>query len=256
MPHAKNTKGADAMAGWNLKGGDLVPEQPTAGADMSSIPRQATTGGPAAGAAQPTHAILVMVTRDDHQKLPTFGQQGKIYTHTPTQMTPEPVAVSTHSKEPAHPAGPTPPGPGPIPAATQGAIFGPAPVLPQINGPEPAEALPHGKYCKNKNTELVSRKLSVCWFQRLTLMRQFTENIKKESQSSRDTAWWGLSALIIGLGWHNRSWNRGFLFLYVVYIWRISLYLHKDWVLVWGSFLLESPIKNKIDKHFVLFERV
>lgn len=31
---------------------------------------------------------------------------------------------------------------------------------------------------KNKPQDLVSRKLSVCWFQCLTLMRQFTENIK------------------------------------------------------------------------------
>lgn len=177
MPHAQNTKGADAPAGWHLKGGDLVLEQPTAGADMSSIPQQATTGGPAPGAAQPTHAILVMVTRDDHQKLPTFGQQGKIYTHTPTQMTPESVTGNTHSEEPGQPAGPTP-RPGPIPTAMHAATFGPAPVLPRTNRPEPAEALPHGKYCKNKNTELVSRKLSVCWFQCLTSIRQFTENIK------------------------------------------------------------------------------
>lgn len=141
MPNAKNT---------NLKGGILVPAQPTAGPDMSGVPQQATTGGPAPGAAQPTHGILVMVTRDDHQKLPTFVQQGKIYTHTPAQMTPEPVAVSTHSKEPAHTAGPTP---GPVPAATQAATFGPAPVPSQTNGPEPAEALPHGKYCKNKPTQ-------------------------------------------------------------------------------------------------------
>lgn len=150
MPHAQNTKGAAAPAGWLLKGGGLVLEQPTAGADMSSIPQQ---------------------------KLPTFGQQGKIYTHTPAQMTPEPVAVNTHSEEPGQPAGPTP-RPGPIPTAMQAAIFGPAPVLPRKNRPEPAEALPHGKYCKNKNTELVSRKLSVCWFKCLTLIRQFTENRK------------------------------------------------------------------------------
>lgn len=170
MPHAQNTKGADALAGWHLKGGDLVLEQPTAGADMSSIPQQATTGGPAPGAAQPTHA-----NPNDHQKLPTFGQQGIIYTHTPTQMTPEPVAVNTHSEEPAGPI----PRPGPtIPTAMQAATFGPAPVLPRTNRPEPAEALPHGKCCKNKNTELVDRKLSVCWFQCLTLIRQFTENIK------------------------------------------------------------------------------
>lgn len=177
MPHAQNTKGADAQAGWHLKGGGLVLEQPTAGADMRSIPQQATTGGPAPGAAQPTHAILVMVSRDDHRKPPTFGQQGKIYTHTPTQMAPEPAAVNTHSEEPGQPAGPTP-RPGPIPTAMQVATFGPAPVLPRTNKPEPAEALPHGKYCKNKITDLVSRKLSVCWFQCLTLIRQFAENIK------------------------------------------------------------------------------
>lgn len=110
---------------------------------MSGVPhQQAITGGPAPGAAEPTHGILVMVTRDDHQKLPTSVQPGKIYTHTPTRMIPEPVAVSTHSKEPAH-TGPTP---GPVPVATQATTFGPEPVLPQTNEPEPAEALPHGKY--------------------------------------------------------------------------------------------------------------
>lgn len=126
-----------APAGWNLKGGVLVPEQPTAGSDKGGIPQRATTGGPAPG------GILVLVARDGHQELPTFVQQGKVHTHTPTQRTPEPVAVSTHSKEAAHTAGPTP---GPVPAATQAATFGPAPFLPQANGPEPAQALPHGKF--------------------------------------------------------------------------------------------------------------
>lgn len=139
MPNAKNTKGADAPAGWNLKGGVLVPKQATAGPDLSGVPQQATTGRPAPGAAQPTSGFLVMVTRDDHQKLPTFVQQGKIYTHTATQMTP--VAVSTRSKE-------TAPTPRPAPAATQAATFRTAPVLPQTNRLEPAEALPQGKYYK------------------------------------------------------------------------------------------------------------
>lgn len=145
-----NTKGADAPAGWSLKGGVLVPEQPTAGPGMSGVPQQAATGGPAPGAAQPTRGVLVMVTREDHPKLPTLVQQGKSYTHTPTLMKPEPVAVSTHSKEPTHTAGPTP---GPVPAAPQAATYGPAPGLPQTNGPEAAEALPHGKYCKKNRTQ-------------------------------------------------------------------------------------------------------
>lgn len=149
MPNAKNTKGVDSPAGWNLKGGVLVSEQPTAGPGMSGVPQHAATGEPAPGAAQPTRGVLVMVTRDAHQKLPTFVQQAKSYTHTATQMTPEPVVVSTHSKELAHTAEPTP---GPVPAAPQAATFGPAPVLPQTNGPEPAEALPHGKYCKKNPT--------------------------------------------------------------------------------------------------------
>lgn len=133
-----SAKGADAPAGWNLKGG-----VPTAGSDMSGVPQQAATGGAGPGAAQLTDGNLVLVTRDDHQKLPTVAQQGKIYTHMSTQMTPEPAAVSTRSKEPAHIAGPTP-------GAAAAATFGPAPVLPETNRPEPAEAGSHGKYCKNK----------------------------------------------------------------------------------------------------------
>lgn len=176
ISNAKNTKGVDALAGWNLKGGVLVPEQPTTGPDMSGVPQKATTGGPAPGAAQPTHGIVVVVTQDDHQKLPTFAQQGKIYTHTPTRMTPEPVAVSARSKEPVHTAGPTP---GPAPAATQAVT----PVLPQTNGPKPAEALPHGKYYKNKPTQ--SLLACVCWFQCLTLMGQFTENIKRKKRFAK-----------------------------------------------------------------------
>lgn len=150
MPNAKNMKGVDGLTGGTLKDGVLTSEQPTAVPNMSTIPQQATTGRPAPGTAQPTRGNLNMVTPDNRQKLTTFVQ-GKIYTNTPMQMTPEPVAVSTHSKHPVHTTGPTPE---PIHEGTQALTFGPAPVLPQENvGPVPAEALPHGKYYKNKSAQ-------------------------------------------------------------------------------------------------------
>lgn len=140
-------KGMDEVTGRTLKGGVLTPEQPTAVPNTSAIPQQGTTARPAPGTAQPTHGNLVKVTQGNHQKLTTIVQ-GKIYTNTPIQITPEPVAVSTQSKHLVHTTGPTPE---PTPEGTQAMTFGPAPVLPQTNaGPEPAEALPYGKYYKNK----------------------------------------------------------------------------------------------------------
>lgn len=140
MPNAKNTKGADALAGWNLKGSGLTPEKPTAVPNMSVVPQQATTDEPAPGASQ---------------KLPTYEQQGKFYTQTPIQITPEPLSVRIQSKDPAHTAE-TPPEPAPAPAGTQPSTFGPAPVLPHANvGPDP-EALLHGKYLKYKPLQRLS----------------------------------------------------------------------------------------------------
>lgn len=99
---------------------------------MSVVPQQATTDKPAPGASK---------------KLPTYEQQGKLYTQRPIQNTPEAVAVSTQSKDLAHTAEPPPE---PAPAGTQPSTFGPAPMLPHPNiGPEP-EALLHGKYFKYK----------------------------------------------------------------------------------------------------------
>lgn len=142
MPNTKNMKGAGALAGWNLKGGLLAPEHPTAVPDLSVVRQQATTDQPASGATQPTQGFRVMVTQDNHQKLPTVAQQGNIYTHAPIHITSEPVAASTQRKDPVQTTDPTPE---PAPAGTQGATFGPAP-LQTSAGPEPAEALPHGKY--------------------------------------------------------------------------------------------------------------
>ncbi|XP_029693634.1 calymmin isoform X3 [Takifugu rubripes] len=142
-PNAKNMKGMDEVNGRTLKGGVLTPEQPTAVPNMSAIPQQGTTGRPAPGTAQLTHGNLVKLTQDNHQKLTTFVQQAKIYTNTPIQITPQPVAVNRQGKHLVHTTGPAPE---PTPEGIQAMTFGPAPVLPQSNaGPEPTEALPHVK---------------------------------------------------------------------------------------------------------------
>lgn len=139
-------KGMDEVTGQTLKGGVLNPEQPTAVPNMSAIPQQGATGRPAPGTAQLTHENLVKLTHDNHPKLSTLVQQANIYTNTPIQITPQAVAVSTQGKHLVHTTGPTPE---PTPEGIQAMTFGPAPVLPQTNaGPEPAEALPHGKYYK------------------------------------------------------------------------------------------------------------
>ena len=131
MPTFKGTKGAGLSNGKSLKGGALSPEQPSAAPQEGVTPQQAATPAPATPA--PTSGILVMVTQEKYQKLPSPVPQGKSYKQTPLipQATPEAAPVIPQGK-----------GPNPAPEAI------PAPAATSGPAPEPAAELPQGKYPK------------------------------------------------------------------------------------------------------------
>ncbi|KAM9336645.1 calymmin [Symphorus nematophorus] len=126
MPNGKGTKGAGASNGKSLKGGVLSPEQPSAAPEEGVTPQQAATPAPAAP--EPTSGILVVVTQEKYQKLPSPVPQGKSYKQTPLvpQATPEAAPVIPQGKEPKSASEPTP-----APAATSGPVPEPAAELPQ-----------------------------------------------------------------------------------------------------------------------------
>lgn len=145
VPNGKGIKGAGASNGKGLKGGVLPPEQPSAAPVEVFTPQQAITEDAAPVAPEPTSGLLVMVTQEKYQKLPSPVTQGKSYKQTPLipEATPEPAPVIPQGKYPK-PA----PKPTPEPAAT------PAPVVLQTNqAPEPAEVLPQGKYPKPESIQ-------------------------------------------------------------------------------------------------------
>lgn len=135
MPNGKGTTGAGASNGKGLKGGVLSPEQPSAAPEEGVAPQQAITQGAAPVAPEPTSGILVMVTQEKYQKLPSAVPQGKSYKHTPVipQATPEPAPAIPQGKDPK-------PAPEPAPIGPKAATSGPA--------PESAAAIPQGKYPK------------------------------------------------------------------------------------------------------------
>lgn len=140
-----NGKGAGASNGKGLKGGVLSLEQPSAAPAEGATPQQATRGA-APAAPEPTSGILVMVTQEKYQKLPSPVPQGKSYKQTPLipQATPEPAPALPQGKA-LKPA----PEPTPEPASmgSRAATSGSASGVLQVNpAPEPAAALPQGKY--------------------------------------------------------------------------------------------------------------
>lgn len=153
LPNGKATKGAGASNGKGLKGEVLSPEQPSTAPEEGVAPQQAITQGVAPAAPEPTSGILVMVTQEKYQKLPSPVPQGKSYKPAPLipQATPEPLPAFPQGK------GPKPaPEPTPEPAfvnpqgkSPKAVTSGPAPVVPQSNpAPEPAAVVPQGKYPK------------------------------------------------------------------------------------------------------------
>ncbi len=152
-----NGKGAGASSGKGLKGGVLFPEQPTAAPEGDVSPQQATTPGAASVAPEPTSGILVMVTQEKYQKLPSPVPQGKTYKQTPLipQATPEPAPATPQGKDPELAPEPTPE---PAPTGPDAATSGPVPAVTQSNpAPEPAEDLPQGKYRKPESGIYISR---------------------------------------------------------------------------------------------------
>lgn len=152
MPNGKGTKGAGALNGQGLKGGVLSPEQPSATPEKHVTPQQATTGGAAPIAPEPTSGILVMVTQEKYHKLPSPVPQEKGYKHTPLQATPEPAPASPQNGDPK---------PAPEPTGPEAATSGSAAAVPQTNiGPESAEDLPQGKYPKPGSVHIFKSKIS------------------------------------------------------------------------------------------------
>lgn len=132
MPNGKGTKGAGASNVKGLKGGVLSPEQP------SAAPEQAMTQGAAPVAPAPTRGILVMVTQEKYQKLPSAVPQGKSYKQTPLIPQPTPAPVIPQGKDPK---------PTPVPLVPQ---TNPAPeATPDLQGkyrePESVQCLCNGK---------------------------------------------------------------------------------------------------------------
>ncbi|RVE59530.1 hypothetical protein OJAV_G00189510, partial [Oryzias javanicus] len=143
MPNGKGqaVRGAEVSGGKNLKGGTHFHPHPHHQQQMTAqlgdvTPRVDTPPAPA-----PTNGLLVMVTQDKYQKLPSALPQGKKYKHTP--LYPEgnqepapayPEARGQHlSLEPA-PIGPKD-------KNQKGVLSGPAAVVPQgIPSPEHAES--------------------------------------------------------------------------------------------------------------------
>lgn len=160
MPNGKATKGAGVSNEKGLKGGVLSPEQPSAAPEEVVIPPLAVTEGPAPIAPEPTSGILVMVTQEKYQKLPSPVPQGKSYKQTPLipQATtePEPAPVIPQGKGPKPAAEPTQE---PAPVSPQGKgpkayTSGPAPVVPETNpAPEPEAVPPQGKYPKPESVQ-------------------------------------------------------------------------------------------------------
>lgn len=145
MPNGKGIKGAGASNGKGLKGGVLSPEQPSAAPEEGLVPQPAITEGAAPVAPEPTSGILIMVTQQKYQKLPSTVPQGKSYKQIP-QATPEPAPAPESTPEPAS-MGPK--------AATSGS----APVVPQTNpAPEPA-VLPKGKYPKPESVQCFTEEI-------------------------------------------------------------------------------------------------
>ncbi|XP_045925483.1 calymmin isoform X4 [Micropterus dolomieu] len=147
ISNEKGTKGAGVSYEKGLKGGVLSPEQTSATPEEGVVPQQAITRGAAPVAPEPTSGILVMVTQDKYQKLPSPVPQGKSYKQTPLipQATPEPAPAIPQAKDPM-PAPEFTPEPAPIGPQGKGpkaATSGPAPEVPQtIPAHEPAVVLP------------------------------------------------------------------------------------------------------------------
>ncbi|XP_044035180.1 calymmin isoform X23 [Siniperca chuatsi] len=139
MPNGKGTKGAGASNEKGLKGRVLSPEQPSATPEKGVASQQAITQGAAPVAPEPTSGVLVMMTQEKYQKLPSPVPQGKSYKQTPVipQATPEPAPAPAipQDKDPMPAPEPTPePAPMGPKAATSGPAPEPAAVLPQENG--------------------------------------------------------------------------------------------------------------------------
>lgn len=167
MPNGKGTKGAGASNGKGLKGGVLSPEQPSATPEEVVAPQQATTQGAAPVAPEPTSGILVMVTQEKYQKLPSPVTQEKSYKQTPLipQAMPEPAPAIPQGKTPMPAPESTPE---PAPMGPKAATSGPVPVVHQTNpAPEPAAVLPQGKYPKPESAQCFCSREKHQWLHSL-----------------------------------------------------------------------------------------
>ncbi|XP_074519866.1 calymmin [Halichoeres trimaculatus] len=148
MPYGKSLKNAGATNGKGLKGQVLSPEQPSVAPEEEVPPYQGVTQGAAPVPPEPTSGIIVMVTQEQHQMLPSPVPQGKSYKHGPLipLATQEPALVIPLHPEPEATLEPAPKG-------SKTVISGPVSVDLQTvpAAPEPEAVLPEGKYQKHKS---------------------------------------------------------------------------------------------------------
>lgn len=147
MPYGKSSKNAGSTNGQGLKGEVLSPEQPSVAPEEEVPPHQGITQGAAPVPPEPTSGIIVMVTQEQHQMLPSPVPQGKSYKHIPVipLATQEPALVIPLHPEPEPEATPEP-----APKGPKMVTSGPVSVDLQTDpvAPEPEATLPEGKYQK------------------------------------------------------------------------------------------------------------
>ncbi|KAM9837950.1 calymmin [Aulostomus maculatus] len=135
MPSGKGVKGAGVSNGKGLKGEVLSPQQPS-GTPEAISPQQAIIHGEALAAPEPTSGIVIMVTQEQHQQLPSPVPQGKNYQQLPLipVATPEPAPAFQPTPEPRITLSQH--------KSLKVAASGPAPVVPHIGPAGEPDSVP------------------------------------------------------------------------------------------------------------------